>query len=48
MTEIELLEHIKIILGCILALNILNFSFKWCVKPLADWFSSLFPEGGYK
>lgn len=48
MTEVELLEHIKILLGSILTLNILDFAFKWCIKPLMDWFSSLFPEGGYK
>ena len=45
MTELEVLENIQYILACILFLVIVDFSFKWLVKPLMDWFSSLFSEG---
>lgn len=45
MTDVELLENIYFLVGCIFAVVLMDFTFKWAVKPLMDWVSSLFSEG---
>lgn len=42
--SIELLNKIYILLGCSVVIQLINLCFKWLVKPLCDWISSLFSE----
>lgn len=40
----EIFESLLTISGSILVIEILRFTLDYCVKPLKNWISSMFPE----